>query len=571
MNPIEKGNVEILIHTTAPSRGADDVRYRSLAQSYLDFRPTKRRKVEEYPAGGGLELNAHAGSQQHGNRQESTQEERDSEASWQPDEDGHESISQQRPLNDLDLLDITELLDSPELSFLSVMDNRASPAFRAPVTWRHTSSAEGRPGSEVPDSQPERNPTLAAFSSPTRILEVFLQNRDSSSSGPSTESHRYPGSLELPINSQGNTFVSPTSHSHNRNQDNISLEVHLSSEERSSSSQHLLQHRTEELGSPELGADRTGPILSNQSSSSAEAGREKGNFEVKARTKRLSSQSLPKNQSGAESGLQFGVIKQSALQSSQITTSDSSPSPLKPATKQPERALRSKSPNTPYIQDQQLGGKRKLLATISETQISSSAPPALALNDVLDPRPAKKQRLEAISSPIKAIANTPTSSNLSIPSGTRPRTTAWSEKLEIRPPPPQTSTGELKAEMLISPKLHDMATKWPLENYYHPKKDHTRDLKPMERGYWFIDCSTWTEEIRHGCWNFLGEMIGSGRAGWGVWCVRDTTLESFRVYCWGIVAGHIYLVLKAASLNKIVKSGACWTAGDGKVIIKMCS
>jgi hypothetical protein len=44
-----------------------------------------------------------------------------------------------------------------------------------------------------------------------------------------------------------------------------------------------------------------------------------------------------------------------------------------------------------------------------------------------------------------------------------------------------------------------------------------------------------------------------------------------RVYCWGVVVPHIYLLLFTGSENKIKKYGACWIGGDGQAVIRMPS
>ena len=93
----------------------------------------------------------------------------------------------------------------------------------------------------------------------------------------------------------------------------------------------------------------------------------------------------------------------------------------------------------------------------------------------------------------------------------------------------------------------------------------------MERGYWLLDTGDWNEGLRSRCWNCLGNYVGKDLAGWGVWCTREPDHSSLRVYCWGIVVGHIYLLLFMASESKIRGVGACWVGGDGEVIIKMPS
>ncbi|KAE8440692.1 hypothetical protein EG329_006810 [Mollisiaceae sp. DMI_Dod_QoI] len=556
MSDIARGNVEILVHTTAPSLGPDDARYRALAQAYLDFQPAKRRSIEDICTDDdsiGIDIQNHV--QFHEDPQQSTMEERESEASWRPNEENTESLSQSQENSLLDRRRHSGLLESPELSFDSVMDNRMSPAFRGQITCRQTASQKSvevswqPPGSEVPDSQPEINPALTVFSSPTRILEVFLQNRDgsqsTSTSGPTHEGQRGSNSLEVPVSSERDSNPSLLSLLHNQNQQQSSSGVGGSSE-RASLSPHLSCKQNQQQTSLEMG------IGSGRSSHSSPIG-------------------VPQSQNQDNSSLEVEVGNESVLLSpSDAASINSSPSPVKNPVRQPARALRSKSPNEPLIQDLQLEKKRKFLGSIPETQVSSSAPPALALNE-LPPtvRPLKKQRLEPASSPIQAATSRSTDSIASTPSGTVPKT-IWSDRLEIHPPPPMTSKGDLTAEMLLTPKLHEVARRMPLARFFRTL-EQKRDLNPMERGYWIVSCAEWEEGTRARCWNFLGELVGNGAGGWGVWCIRDTQFETIRVYCWGVVVGHIYLVLMLASETKIRKSQPCWIAGDGEIIIKIPS
>jgi hypothetical protein len=74
MAGIVRGDVEILIHKTAPSRGPDDARYRALAQAYLDFKPASRRRLQEGEVVENAGMNADSQLQEELLR--STQEER---------------------------------------------------------------------------------------------------------------------------------------------------------------------------------------------------------------------------------------------------------------------------------------------------------------------------------------------------------------------------------------------------------------------------------------------------------------------------------------------------------------
>ncbi|KAF8846917.1 hypothetical protein BDZ45DRAFT_682205 [Acephala macrosclerotiorum] len=621
MSQIARRDVEILVHTTAPSLGPDDARYRALAQAYLDFRPAKRRRLDDSPLASHLDDTIiREEGRCHEERRESTHEERESEASWRPDEERAESVSQSQRLTDFDRQDISEIIDSPELSFMSVMDNRASPAFRGHVTCHRpvSQSAEDSwqpPGSEVPDSQPELNQTLAAFSSPTRILEVFLQNQDiiqstTSPSGPSegrgpsgsvlSSSQRSPtllrsqnkssSSREGPVGckrtSQSSPFLPRT-----RNEHDNSLETEGSNENAVpslpnavvtnsplSQSRNIAKHpeRQKEVDS----------LLNRFSSerlhtSSTEALPQNLNLEadslevgVGSKEARLSSsQSLPRDQSQEKGSLEVSERNENASTSSSADAppTNSSPSPVRDPGEQLERVLRNKSPITPLIQDSHLEKKRKHLSSIpealSETRIFSSAPPALALEEHPPAAPPlKRQRFEPASSPIAGRSSDSISSS---PAGTTPQT-KWFDLLEIRSPPPATSNGDLTEDSLITPTLHSVAQKMSLSRFRPASQ--TRGPRPMERGYWSIPCSEWSEDTRNRCWNFLGEIIGKGELGWGVWCVRDgmdSEFNGMRVYCWGAVVGHIWLFLVTASFNKVRKMAVNWIDGSGEVVVRM--
>jgi hypothetical protein len=131
---------------------------------------------------------------------------------------------------------------------------------------------------------------------------------------------------------------------------------------------------------------------------------------------------------------------------------------------------------------------------------------------------------------------------------------------------------ELKPEEMITESLSSLAKRMSRGNPFKPV-GRLRELRPLERGYWLVNCQKWEEKIRTMCWNFLGDFVGRGKAGWGVSCIKDAenSRDTIRVYCWGIVIEHIYLVLFMASASKIKGTGACWIGGDGTAIIKMPS
>ncbi len=106
-------------------------------------------------------------------------------------------------------------------------------------------------------------------------------------------------------------------------------------------------------------------------------------------------------------------------------------------------------------------------------------------------------------------------------------------------------------------------------------------------------------------WKFLTDFVGEGRAGWGVWCEwrtqgylpasspspshwstcdneesigngtgkgsrnEEEQRDVLKVYCWGEVVGHIYMVLFIASERMVKGTGARWVDGGGQVVVRL--
>jgi hypothetical protein len=495
MAGIVRGDVEILIHKTAPSRGPDDARYRALAQAYLDFKPASRRRLQEGEVVENAGMNADSQLQEELLR--STQEERESKASYRPEGDEEETpaseTSFEYSFTNRFGAGAGRAIESPVLSFNSAIDNADSPAFRWPANRKdegseiigqqsqtpNSAGSWNTPRSVIADSQPPVNRALTVFSSPTRVLELYLQKLQSSGEKSSGETR--------------------------------SIEP-----ERRGSSERLSSSR------------------SIQTSSSPHAG------------------------------------------------PPSSPSPIKSLPGEPQRIYQQFThPSVPpSTQDPDIGLKRKWPESSSDdTHISSSVPTKFAMGPSLPlppqfSQPSKRRRTELVSTG-EANKSDPVSSNKTTEAATSsPANTSislpWSQSIEIRPRPPKTSSGDLTAEMLITDTLRQLAKKMSLSFFFRPHLQ-TRELRPMERGYWLVNCESWNEGLRGRFWNCLGNYIGKDLLGWGVWCVRDENYGILRVYCWGIIVGHIYLLLYMASEGKIKGKGACWIGGNGQAIIEMPS
>lgn len=77
-------------------------------------------------------------------------------------------------------------------------------------------------------------------------------------------------------------------------------------------------------------------------------------------------------------------------------------------------------------------------------------------------------------------------------------------------------------------------------------------------------------------WGYLGEYVGSGRAGWGVWCVAEEQRDGggraveVRVCTWGEVVGAMYLVLYMASDRAIgCLEGVEWRDAGERAVIRI--
>ncbi|KAL2816242.1 hypothetical protein BDW59DRAFT_153387 [Aspergillus cavernicola] len=195
--------------------------------------------------------------------------------------------------------------------------------------------------------------------------------------------------------------------------------------------------------------------------------------------------------------------------------------------------------------------------------------------------------------------------------------------LQINPPPPPISSSPFTTH--ITPTLSMLTQRLKSPRTYNPTTQ-TRDLDTLERGYWFLRVNllplpntptstpsqkqnerttqppnTWDPSIFSKFWTFLSDFIGKeGRAGWGVWCILEnlenedddddengrgkakgeTTGPSndthahpqslaLKVYAWGEIACHIYILLFLASDRRIRKMGAQWRDGRDDVVIQM--
>lgn len=141
--------------------------------------------------------------------------------------------------------------------------------------------------------------------------------------------------------------------------------------------------------------------------------------------------------------------------------------------------------------------------------------------------------------------------------------------ISIHPPEPEISIKPFTTH--VTPALTSLVINKDMTGRYQPAYV-SRDLRTSERGYWTFDPSSLDADRQVKFWRFLEQAIGSGNPGWGVWCEQEGTgegLGTVKVYCWGEVVEHVYLLLYVASSSQVRKLGARWIDAEGKVVVHM--
>lgn len=160
-------------------------------------------------------------------------------------------------------------------------------------------------------------------------------------------------------------------------------------------------------------------------------------------------------------------------------------------------------------------------------------------------------------------------------------TLSWS----ISPAPPLTTSDSFKTH--VTPNLRCLLKKHPsgedVASRYNPQQV-SRAICTSERGYWSINPRNWSVQQQIKFWRLLEEFVGSGKAGWGVWCTREQEIDmdstkqiegitsglgQVKVFCWGEIVMHIYLALFITSNSRIRKATPVWIDADEKVVVRM--
>lgn len=486
--------VEILVHITAPSRAVDDSRYRSLASAYLDFEPAVCQPIVSYPplSTGDVHISSGSGHDPQVPQQQITSSQ---------DESFHHGFP---------LTGQSEFPGSPSASFQSVLDNANSPSLLTRSRTRQEqaqaqtevhplaskpqasqSSWQSLP-SVVEDSIPQNNHVSGIFTSPTRVLEHYLQAFDSPSQPRARNSGASPGEI-----------IAGT------------------------------------------------PAVRLQSSPGSDG---------RSHQERSSPPIIPRTPFPVERPKGKGYI-------------------YNQSTENPQHEIDSQAEGTKSDSD------RTDEEVIDETFISSPAP-AIERADS-EPLPQRKRpRLSPDSSgPPRPLTRT----SSDVGPTTRPSSSGRKRRrrlitvnfepshgfqlsdLELWAPEPEVSTSPIEPRHLVTPNLARLAAGFaagPQGSPFRPRTQTTRGpLRPTERGCWVLDCSGWGVRVRRVAWAYLANYVGSGGAGWGVRCVRDRGFRTLRVYGWGVVAEHLYLLLYLASHGQMRFTDASWVDADGEAVI----
>lgn len=230
---------------------------------------------------------------------------------------------------------------------------------------------------------------------------------------------------------------------------------------------------------------------------------------------------------------------------------------------------------------------------LSTSKLANGAPkPPLQLNTSISvvpdtptpaPVPAPRPAPAPPSSSALPLPSAPPSSVVTATKPLKPKksSTRPLSSYEIHPPPPLASDGPLTT--FITPFLTKIANQMSSSRY--DPASTARSLRKDERGYWSIslpdDVGGWNEKLREETWKYLEKIVAKGRAGWGVHMYRalwngtekeaEWKGEEWRVYCWGEIAGQVYLLLFLASSRRVRGLGATWVDGGGDVVVKMGS
>ncbi|PSR76887.1 hypothetical protein BD289DRAFT_446235 [Coniella lustricola] len=529
-------DVEILVHISAPSTSKDDMAYRELATAYMAFEPGKST--------------THATSE--------PELSLGSLAAVSPD-----ARQERRPV-------LPPTLDSPLASFRSVWANITSPALAA---WQHCqrSSAKSnsqpsnndqaasastdswlQPPSEIPDSLPYNDISLAGFTTPTRVLDYFLQTHGPVASQPS-QSTAAPGPAEA------STVYYDDDDDAVGDSTMLLLQGACAPGIQETSSSALPGRAAARLGSASENT-RLGPEVANTSSQVLDITSDRTHVTqtpsslLRCRRSPISSHTPRRQQEGRGEEAETTV---SRLGPESHGSGFDGRNVVIPATQRIERAdsappLAKRRRHDPGHQsgeakagDGPIRSASDILPRNSKQPLVSSSPPQSDLREKITNHDAAGDIIALLPKTLKGPD--------------------WSNHLELisaDPPPGDNILGHKTPKFLESIFRSAQGPR-----RYRPRFQ-ARNLRPYERGFWTLSLVGWSREAQRRTWHFLGNYIRrDGKAGWGTRACRDAAWTWLRLYGWEHIAGELYILLYVASERRTNSVDMIWRDGAGEVLI----
>ena len=526
---MSRPHTEILVHIAAPSKASDDANYRTLAGAYLDFQPSKRTLVA---------------SAQHIKDPREDHAADCAGATDPPTSQAHAFPTASQPIASF---------DSPILSFRSVLDNSNSPSLRRAqhvqqLATQDSQSSWQAPPSVIQDSLPDNNLAISQLCSPTRIIEHFLH-------GTGADSTQGSLSLDLHHESQGppgrfsqrssvhreDSQPSGALHAGEKSQQGSlsnSEDCHQSLPSGPSRSSHRPETRS--LAARSSGKKRKAPGIADTPSLRVQSGVSENRLIIHKQTSKKH-----------ETGTRATVIPLSPITNNATDR-----------THHPEPNITAHSgDDEPHIASSYPDPEASALpeeTTVACSRSESEPPPTKRLRKLLDDTDPSKH-LARSNSDVGPRQNQNKTQRV-------PKHIL--DKVELISPALPTGDKEITPADMITQALTELARQLNIKKRFKPEQQ-TRDLDPLERGYWLVDCTSWDDSLKESCWGFLNKYITSGTAGWGVWCTRDAAFSYIRLFCFGCVVGHMHLVLYLATQREIWYTRSSWVAGDGQTVIVM--
>lgn len=431
------------------------------------------------------------------------------------------------------------------------------------------------PPSEVEDSMPYNNISIAEFSTPTRILEYFLQNAGPASENSQQTQRRqeitvYEGGEDLagltagvlfgpaqPQDADGATKAGPQAEP-TQHQDRINgTTVHEGDEDFTS----VLVHGKGVAGrEPYAGPQPALPSSDGQILDEG-LGFTPETVEVRRST------SEPQQEVTSEDQMDVTHVTQtpfSALRKRKIPNAQ--PSPLEePHSESPFSSLLGS-------ENYELEPYHITIPSTFAERADSEPPPSKRLKT--DPARETHALRRSASDVLPRISkDSPAALQETTTFGLVPNSYPeedWHHLTELLSPEPPAANNRCGTQAPHA--LETLAEKGDLPSRYKPvfPDRPPRAMRPFERGYWHLalDNAGWSRNQKVKAWGFLGNYICRDlKAGWGTRACRDPGWRWMRLYGWEHIAGHLYILLYFASFRRAKLMDIWWFDGAGEALM----